>query len=197
VRRYSSTKRIDDALALTRRITDETARVELLVMLSSAARASKDNLRASELLNEAAVCSLKARPTLDRARMLVMIGSSFSSFDTVRGYEVLQSAVKAINDLVKQKDETKDEIPGSGIRARKTAAAFTLDELYAVSFDSTLAALAKADFDGALALARQLPGEEASVIAQLAVCGGGLTEKESSVGRASDGDEFESGLNHQ
>ena len=195
VRRHSSAKRIDDALGLTRRITDETARVELLVMLSGAVRASKDNLRAAELLDEAAACSLKARPTLDRARMLVMIASSFSSFDIVRGFEVLQSAVKAINDLVKQQDETKEELSGSGTRA-KTAAAFTLDELYAASFDSTLAALAKADFDGALALARQLPGEEASVIAQLAVCGGGLTEKVSSVGQANSGDEFDSGLNH-
>ena len=196
VRRYSSAKRIEDALGLTRRITDETARVELLVMLSSAARASKDNLRAAELLDEAAAGSLKARPTLDRARMLVMIASSFSSFDTVRGFEVLQSAVKAVNDLVKQQDETKEEISGSGTRT-KTAAAFTLDELYAVSFDSTLAALAKADFDGALALARQLPGEEVSVIAQLSVCGGGLTEKASSIGHANGGEEFEFGLNHQ
>ena len=194
VRRHSSAKRIDDALVLTRRITDETARVELLVMLSSAARVSKDNQRAAELLDEAAIVSLKARPTLDRARTLVMIASSFSGFDTVRSFEVLQSAVKAINDLVKLQDESKEEVPGAGSRA-KAAPAFTLDELYASSFDSTLAALAKADFDGALALARQLPGEEASVIAQLAVCGGGLTEKVS-LEQAHSADEYGSGLNH-
>jgi len=85
-------------------------------------------------------------------------------------------------------------VPGAGSRA-KAAPAFTLDELYASSFDSTLAALAKADFDGALALARQLPGEEASVIAQLAVCGGGLTEKVS-LEQAHSADEYGSGLNH-
>jgi hypothetical protein len=194
VRRQSSAKRIDDALVLTRRITDETARVELLVMLSSAVRVSKDNLRAAELLDEAATLSLKARPTLDRARALVMIASSFSGFDTVRSFEVLQSAVKAINDLVKQQDESKEEKSGAGSRA-KAAPTFTLDELYAASFDSTLAALAKADFESALALARQLPGEEASVIAQLAVCGGGLTEKVLLV-QPDTGDEYGSGLNH-
>jgi hypothetical protein len=195
VRRYSHDKQIDDALPLTRRITDETARVELLALLSSAARASKDKVRAAELLDEAATCSLKAQPTLERARSLVMIASSFAAFDTLRSFELLQSAVKAINDLVKQQqEESKDEKPGSAPR-QKSPSTFTLDELYAASFDSTLTALAKADFDGALELARQLPGEEASVIAQLAVCDGGLAGKPSR-GQSITSVETETGLNH-
>ncbi|HSE38969.1 MAG TPA: hypothetical protein VLG74_16830 [Blastocatellia bacterium] len=193
VRRYSYEKQIDDAVGLTRRITDETARVELLAGLSSAARASKDNQRAAELLDEAAACALRAQPTLDRARSLMMIASSFAPFDTTRSFEVLQSAVKAINDLVRQ-EESKDAPSGLDSRS-KASPAFTLDELYAASFDSTLAALAKADFDTALALARQLPGDEASVIAQLAVCGGGLTER-SSRKQPTTSDDVESGLNH-
>ena len=194
VRRQSSEKRIEDAVGLTRRITDETGRVELLVMLSSAARASKDNARAAELLNEAGTCSLKARPSLERARSLVMIASSFSAFDTARSFEVLQSAVKAINDMMKQQEDVKDELSASGTRA-KPAQSFTLEELYAASLETTLAALAKADFDGALALARQLPGEEASVIAQLAVCGGGLADTHSRE-QTTSGDDGDSGLNH-
>lgn len=194
VRRHSYEKRMEDAVALARRITDDAARVELFVMLADSARASKDDARAIELLNEAAACSLKARPTLDRARSLVTIASSFSAFDTVRSFEVLQSAVKVINDLSKQKEDSKDEPTATGTRAN-AAEAFTTEELYAASFESTLAALAKADFDGALALARQLPGEEASVIAQLAVCGGGLAEKPSRV-ESTGGDEIESGFNH-
>jgi hypothetical protein len=193
VRKQSSEKRIDDAVALARRITDDAARVELLVMLGGSARASNDNSRAIELLNEAAAASLKARPTLDRARSLVTIASSFAAFDTVRSFEVLQSAVRAINDLSKLQEESKDERTTSAKTA--DADAFTLEELYAASFESTLAALAKADFDGALALARQLPGEEASVIAQLAVCGGGLSEKPSRV-ESVDSGEIDSGFNH-
>src|SRR5215471_8335520 len=53
VRRYASEKHIEDAIVLTRRISDETARVELLVMLSTAARPSMGNARAAELLNDA------------------------------------------------------------------------------------------------------------------------------------------------
>lgn len=193
VRRHSSEKQIDDALGLTRRITDATARVELLALLSSAALASKDNLRAAELLDEAAACSLRAQPSFDSARSLVMIASSFAPFDPMRSFEVLQSAIKAINDLVRQ-DESKDVTTGAGSRS-KAATAFTLDDLYAASLDSTLAALAKADFDSALALARQLPGDEAPVIAQLAVCGGGLTQLPSRE-QPTASDESESGLNH-
>jgi hypothetical protein len=193
VRRHAYEKRIDDALGLTRRISDDTAKIELLALLSSAARASKDNMRAAELLDEAAACSLRAPPTLERARSLVMIASSFSSFDMVRSFEVLQSAVRAVNDLVKQ-EESKADTLASGARP-KNAPAFTVDELYASSFDSTLATLAKSDFDGALALARQLPGEEASLIAQLAVCGGGLAERTSRE-QPTTSDDIVSGLNH-
>jgi hypothetical protein len=122
-----------------------------------------------------------------------MIASSFAPFDTMRSFEVLESAVKVINDLVRH-EESKDATTGPGGNS-KTAPAFTLEELYAASFDTTLAALAKADFDSALALARQLPGDEAPVIAQLAVCGGGLTLLPSRE-RAIASDESESGLNH-
>jgi len=193
VRRQSSEKHLEDAIALSRRISDETARVELLVMLSSAARVSMGNSRAAELLNEAGACSLKAKPSLDRARSLVMIASSFSAFDTTRSFEFFQSAIKAIEDITKPED-SKDEPNLLGARTR-AAQSVALDALYAASFESTLAVLARADFDGALALARQLPGEEASVIAQLAVCSGGLVETTQRE-HTSAGDDADSGLNH-
>ena len=193
VRRQSSEKHLEDAIVLSRRISDETARVELLVMLSSAARATMGNARAAELLNEAGACSLKARPSLDRARSLVMIASSFSAFDTTRSFEFFQSAIKAMEDITKP-EETKDEPNLSAARTR-AAQSVALDALYAASFESTLAVLARADFDGALALARQLPGEEASVIAQLAVCRGGLVETTQRE-HATAGDDADSGLDH-
>jgi hypothetical protein len=193
VRRHSSEKRIEDAVVLTRRISDETARVELLVMLSGAARASMGDVRSAELLNEAGACSLKARPSVDRARSLVMIASSFAAFDTTRSFEFFQSAIKAIEDTTKQ-DDSKDEPNVSGARTR-AAQSVALDVLYAASFESTLTVLAKADFEGALALARQLPGEEASVIAQLAVCRGGLVETTLRE-HTTTGEEADSGLNH-
>lgn len=194
VRRYSSEKCIEDAIGLAYRITDQTSRVDLLVMLSGAAQASKDNVRAVDLLDEAESCSVKQRPSVERARSLVRIASSFSALDTARSFEVLQSAVKAINEIIKQQEGSKDDQPGSGTRV-KVAQAFTLDELYAASFEKTLVALGKVDFDRALSLAQQLTGEEAPVIAQLAVCRGGLVENPPSE-RSTGDDELESGVNH-
>ena len=194
VRRQSSEKHFEDAILLSRRISDETARVELLVMLSSAARVSMGNARAAELLNEAGACSLKAKPCLDRARSLVMIASSFSAFDTTRSFEFFQSAIKTIEDITKPED-TKDDPNLSGART-KAAQSVALDALYSASFEKTLSVLAKADFDSALALARQLPGEEASVIAQLAVCSGGLVETTQREQTTAGDDEADSGLNH-
>jgi len=135
---------------------------------------SKDNIRAVELLNEAEKCLIEARPTRERAQSLVKIAGSFSTFDTARSFEVLQSAVKAINEFISDQEKSLAELSASGSRA-KPVQLFSVDELYSASLESTLAALAKTNFDGALALAQQLPGEEASVIAQLAVCGAGLS----------------------
>jgi hypothetical protein len=192
VRWYSSHTRIEDAVGLVRRIADDTLRVDALVMLGGAALASKDTVRAIELLNQAESCSLKTRPSPERADSLVKIASTFAAFDVVRSFEVLQSAVKSINEIISQQKDSEGK--SSAVRADATQA-FTLDGLYAASFESMLATLGKADFDRALVLAQQLAPEEASLIAQLAVCRGGLTEKPPSERSAGD-DETESGVNH-
>ena len=194
VRRHSSDKRIEDAVALTRRITDAPSRADLLVMISTALLASKDRARAIELLNEAEVGSLKTPPSIERARSLVKIAGSFAGFDPLRSFDTLQSAVKTINEITRQ-EEFKIEPPPASARAA-AAASLTLDELHAASFEKTLAALARVDFERALFLAQQFAGEEASVIAQLAVCGGGLVETLSAERLASD-EETASGFNQR
>jgi len=195
VRRYSSEQRIDEAAVLSRRIVDETLRAEMLGIVGTAARAAKDNSRASELLNEAVTCALKSKPTAETARSLVMIAGTFSGFDAAKSFEVLQSAIKSINDILKQQEDARNDRSTIGARP-KPMPTFSLEEIYNAGFETTLAALAKTDFEGALALARQLPGEEASVIAQLAVCGGGLTQRVTREQTATT-DALETGFNHQ
>lgn len=192
VRWYSSHARIEDSVGLVRRIADDTLRVDAFVMLGGAALASKDTARSVEMLNEAESCALKTRPSPQRADSLIKIASTFAAFDVGRSFEVLQSAVKAINELINQQRDSEGK--SSAVRADATQT-FTFDGLYAGSFESMLATLAKADFDRALVLAQQLTPEEASLIAQLAVCRGGLSEKPSSERSASD-DEAGSGVNH-
>ena len=151
-RRQTSEGRIDDAVAVALDIEDDTARVGALVKLAGAALASRDRVRAIELLDEAEAEAIKAQPSIARAQSLLTIVSSFSALDTVRAFEVMQTAIKSINDI---------PAPGSA-------------EQFNLSFESTLAVLAQTDFDRALLLAQQLTIKDASLIAQLAVCRGGL-----------------------
>jgi hypothetical protein len=194
VRRYIAEGQIEDGIAVARRIEADTSRVEALVMLSGAALALKDRVRATELLNESEGYLVRGQPTLPRALSLLKIASSFSAFDVVRGFEVMQTAVKAINEIAGKQEESK--------RAQPLEASAALDKerfkgvLYDSEFESTLAVLARADFDRALLLAQQLSGKDASVVAQIAVCRGALrTEQAADV---STGDEAPvvSDMNH-
>ena len=171
-RRFASDGKGEDALVVVRRITDIVARVDGLVLLGAAASASKDKSRAVELLSEAEDGILKARPTIDRARALVKIANSFSGLDPMRTFNALESAVAAINEIIRQQDsmETSSQV----------APPSKLEELVSASFEDALTTLAASDFDRALLLAQQLDGEEAPVLAQLAVLRGGLVDKQTS-----------------
>jgi hypothetical protein len=166
-RRQTSDSRIDEAVALASRIEDDAARLGVIVRLAGVAISAKDRVRATELLNQAEREALRMPPTLARSQALLTVVSSFSSFDVLRAFEVMQTAVKAINGAAR----------GEGARhapSAKPAPALGGDELYHLNFEGTLAVLARADFDRALLLARQLTANEVSVAAQLAVCRGGL-----------------------
>src|SRR5258707_1377428 len=190
--RYSSAKRIEDALALARRVVDLSLRADVVLMLANAALASRDEVRAIELLNEAASYTAKA-PLIDRARSLIKIAGGFAAFDDIRSFDTLQAAIKAINETIKRQQDSKEE-PGSATKANATRS-FALDDLNAASLERTLAALAKSDFDRALSLAQLLSAQDASIVAQLAVCRGGLAQMPP-IARSTSADETEWSQNH-
>jgi hypothetical protein len=171
-RGYVSEGKSEDALLVVRRIGDIVARVDGLVLLGANASASKDRARAVELLSEAEDGILKASPTIDRARALVKIANSFSRLDPMRTFNALESAVAAINEIIRQQDSKET--------SSQAAPPSKLEELVSAGFEDALTTLAAADFDRALLLAQQLDGEEAPVLAQLAVLRGGLVEKQTS-----------------
>jgi hypothetical protein len=189
-RRYALEGHIEDGVATARRIESDAARIDALVILSSVSLASKDRVRATELLNEAEAYAIKARPASTRARSLLKIVSSFSAFDAARGFEVMQAAVKAINDVYSIEEQSRQSAKSAATTARE----INLEELRDPAFEGTLAALAQTDFERALLLAQQLNAKDASLAAQLAVCRGGLatephkeqphTEAEEAIGSA-------------
>ncbi|HET9532845.1 MAG TPA: hypothetical protein VFQ92_20995 [Blastocatellia bacterium] len=169
-RHQTSEGRLDDAVAVAQSIENDTARVEVLVKLAGAALASGDRARATELLNEAEREALRSDPQLARAQALLTIAANFSSFDVLRAFEVMQSAVKSINGIFPAAQVSQEN--GATVFAPVTGPG--LEQLYSLDFESTLSALARADFDRALLLAQQLTIKEASLIAQLAVCRGAM-----------------------
>lgn len=169
-RRYSSAGRLDCAVAVARNIEDVVARASLLTSLAGAALASKNEARATDLLDEAAGCALMERPSMRRALALIGIAGSFTEFDARRGFEVMQTAVKAINEVLAQREASEPERSNPG-----AAGEFETGELYGSVFEAAFAALGRADFGRARSLAQQLTTRDISVLAQLAVCRGGLS----------------------
>ena len=171
-------------------------------MLSGSALASRDRARATELLNEAESFAVKARPASARARSLLKIVSSFSAFDSVRGFEVMQVAVKAINEISVQQAESDRASKATATRTdaasgdAKSREIIRLDEIRDSAFEDTLARLARTDFERALLLAQQLDGKETSVAAQLAVCRGGLAIEPQKERSQTEAEELVSGVNH-
>lgn len=165
-RRLTAQGPLEEAVAVARKIEDRSVKVSVLVRAATVALDCRNRVRAAELLNEAEIVALKDAPSLERAQALLAVVDSFTSFDMIRAFEVMQSAVKSLNQVLSLPED-----------ARQAAASQQLgnNDLYHLGLEETLASLAKADFDGALLLARQLDSKDASLIAQLAVCGGGLS----------------------
>lgn len=172
-RRQLAAGAIEDAVWAARRIDNLSSRVDTIVMLATALLASKDRTRAVELLNESESYLTKARPTTERARSLLKVAGVFSSFDPLRSFEVMQAAIKSMNDTLRSM-QNRQEVASVGADARRAG---EIEEVFDSNLERALAALARVDFDRALALAEQLADKEASIMAQLAVCRGGLASK--------------------
>ena len=179
VRKHSLEGRIEDAAAVARRIEDGLSRVDALVMLASSALAAGNKPRAIEILNEAEGSSAKLRVPA-RMNSLLKVAGTVSSFDAARGFEMMQSVIKAMNETASQPPEDAGQ-PGLAKQPAQTDSQRARPrDLYSSSLDNTLAVLARADFERALLLAQQIEAKEAAVAAQLAVCRGGLAPKPSS-----------------
>ena len=164
-RHQISMGRVEDAVALNRRIEDKSTRASILVRAAQAALSRNNRSRAGELLNDAENEASKIESFVDRSQSLLNVVNAFTGFDAVRAFEVMQSAVRAINQAQMATDDA---------RQSATVPRLGAGDIYSLTLEETLASLGQADFDRALLLAQQLNSKDASVIAQLAVCGGGL-----------------------
>lgn len=178
-RKHSAEGRIEDAVAIARRIDDGSARVEALVMLAGSALALKNRPRAVEILHEAENNSARLRAAAARVDSLLKVAGAVSAFDTARGFEIMHSVVKAINEAAAQQEDPRQAGSPKASSPATDARESMIGANYSMVLESTLAILARADFERALSVAQQIEIKETSVAAQLAVCRGGLVPRPS------------------
>jgi tetratricopeptide (TPR) repeat protein len=125
-----------------------------------------DLARAVEMLNEAERLIGKAGHQPEKARALLELAAAMTQVDALRGFEVLKTAVEAIN-----RTDFNPALQQTFAMDLSGAVAVGGD---ALSFDHSFAPLARTDFQRALLLAQDIEKKELSASAQISVCRGVL-----------------------
>jgi len=135
----------------------------------------KDLPHAMEVLNEAEKLIARAEDGPDKARAMLTIAGVVARIDSLRGFEIMRSAVETINhtDFDPQQPGGVTTTIGSRSSGFMITTTFGTNTL---NFDEGFPLLAQIDFDRALLLAQSIEKKEASVLAQLAVCRGALRQ---------------------
>lgn len=170
VLRLIALRRFDDAAREIDQVPSPARRATLLVQLAHAAGARGDAAYAAASLSLAVRESLREPKTAQRLQALMSVVAGFTALDAMRGFETLETAVEAINKAMRSIDATTPgKQPPSPV---------------SLNFDATFGKLAGEDFDRALLLAERFDPRAHRLLAELAVCRGGLA----SVGGQSDED---------
>jgi hypothetical protein len=153
-------RRFDDASVEIARVPDAARRASLLVQLAGAAHERGDLVRAVQALADARREALRAPVAAQRIQALFSVVSAYAEVDPSRGFNALQEAVESLNRAARAEDR---DVPLSKVPSPRS-----------LNFNATFARLARVDFDGALLLAQRFDGRAPRLLAELAVCRGGL-----------------------
>ena len=158
-------QRFDEAWRLALEVQAPDQRAFLMTEVASAVLKEKGRKRATELLDEAVQRTNPVDNTAEKLRALTCIARLFAGFDSSRGFEVMAEAARTANKV-------SDYSPGqSQLRRvfRQRGSGFMMSQtVEGFNLESTLAVLARTDFDRALLLAQSLdhkPLKLASLIA--------------------------------
>jgi hypothetical protein len=90
----------DDARKSTLKLSNTLLQAKVLAELANKIFSQhKDTARASELLSEAFQTTSKSEPIPAKLMTLLLIAQQFVTFDSIRGFETLGSAIKTVNQL--------------------------------------------------------------------------------------------------
>src|SRR5262249_5023243 len=146
-------KRYDDARRFANDVIETDQTVHLFTDIARASLDNKDQVRATELLNEAATKAASATDSQEKLRGQLEIANIFAGFDAIRGFEVIGQAVQTVNKVRDYDPNTANNFVRTlGGKSRNTMTMVSNNQ--GADISNTLAILARQDFDRALLLAQ-------------------------------------------
>lgn len=175
---YMSRREWEAAHRRAREIPDAMMRATAFAMLAQKLVEYGDEVRAREILTEAARLLRSAETTPDKAHALLLIAGVEARLDTLRGFEAMETAIAAVNTVEAASPATNSANASSISSVMRSMASMFGGAGQSFDFNQNLTVLARADLERALGLARAVRKTETSVAAQLAVYRGVLDERE-------------------
>jgi hypothetical protein len=166
------------AYKYTSGVTDLSQHIRILQEIARKMVDKKEDDRAVEVVNESIRLIQNLSDKSGRAEALLALAGTAARLSPGKGFDVMQSAVDAINRAEfgphwtgqTTYKKTKLDEPPQTIRE--------VNGLEDLEFSASFPILARADFSKALALAQAIRMNEASLLAQLAVCRGALSSSD-------------------
>lgn len=161
--------RLDEAAPLIAKVDQVDHRAYLAFLLASeSTKKIKDSVLAIEVLEDVVKTALKAPNTIEKARTLLGLTSSYAKFDRQRAFELLVEAINVIGKI----DEP--DLSSTAIFRRIGTSRFTIHAAYEIrgsSLDTVFREFAPDDFVKSLWLANQLPDKQQRAAGMFAISG--------------------------
>jgi hypothetical protein len=159
-------------------MTDLSMQIRMFQEIARKMLDQKKTERAEEVVNETARLIQNLSDESARAEDLLTLAGIASRVSPARGFEVMHSAVEAINHAEFGPHWSGQTIFKETKASDSPRAVRNVHGLEYLDFGGSFPILARADFSKALALAQAIKMNEASLLAQLAVCRGVLTSSD-------------------
>lgn len=171
IRRALAERRYDDARKLAKDIGEIRMRASAYTQIAAEMVQSGKRAMAADCLDEAQVALLKddAVMTREKAEALVRVANAYAVLDPVRAFDVMRTALDAVNTGLRRFD-TLPPSPQSAAR-RNPGVVY---QLGALDPSSGLETLARTDYFRSMALAQRLDSKALTVLAQIGVIRGVL-----------------------
>ncbi|PYP88833.1 MAG: hypothetical protein DMF61_06610 [Blastocatellia bacterium AA13] len=165
---------LDDARQFASKVQPLDMRAYLLYeMAAKALKGKGDRTRAAESLSEVVALAIKAENTTQKARALLGAAQVYGSFDPIMAFDVMRTAVKAVNA------QSGGDFNATSFIQRIAGETFSYNAVYRVegfSLENVFGTIAAHDLTGALLLADKLEDTSLRAMAIIGLAGRCLRE---------------------